>query len=126
MPQYLLSMHMSADAPPERTPEEMERSQKAIEAVNHDLKASGAWVFGGALHGPDTATVVRARDGDIQTTDGPFVEGKEHIGGFYVVSVADREEARMWASRTSAAIGMPIEVRPFQQDQEPGDQPANG
>lgn len=126
MPQYLLSMHMTADAPPERTPEEMERSHKAIEAVNHDLKAARAWVFGGALHGPDTATVVRERDGDVETIDGPFVEGKEHIGGFYVISVADRDEAQTWASRTSAAIGMPIEVRPFDEVEEVGDRPTEG
>lgn len=126
MPQYLLSMYMTADGPPERTPDEMEQSQQAIEAVNQDLKAAGAWVFGGALHGADTATVVQIRDGDILTTDGPFIEGKEHIGGFYVISVADRQEARAWASRTSAAIGMQIEVRPFEDDQKSRDPSTDG
>jgi hypothetical protein len=62
----------------------------------------------------------------VETIDGPFAEGKEHIGGFYVISVADRDEAQAWASRTSAAIGMPIEVRPFEEVEEVGDRPTEG
>jgi hypothetical protein len=71
-------------------------------------------VFAGGLEPASTATVVTARDGGTLTTDGPFAEGKEHIGGFWVIEVADREAAHDWAARGSAACLAPVEVRPFQ------------
>ena len=77
------------------------------------MKSAGAWVFGGALHGPDTATVVRVSDGEVLTTDGPFAESKEHLGGFYIIEAEDLDAALAWASKTTAAVGKPIEVRPF-------------
>ena len=77
------------------------------------MKSAGAWVFGGALHGPETATVVRVSDGEVLTTDGPFVESWEHLGGFYLVEAEDLDAALAWASRVTATVQKPIEVRPF-------------
>jgi hypothetical protein len=77
------------------------------------LKSAGAWVFGGRLHEADTATVVRMSGGAVLTTDGPFVEAKEHLGGFYVIDAEDLDAALGWASKVTAIVGAPIEVRPF-------------
>jgi hypothetical protein len=70
-------------------------------------------VFSGRLHEPDSATVVRVSDGEVLTTDGPFVESKEHLGGFYIIEAEDLDAALGWASKVTAAIKAPIEVRPF-------------
>ena len=95
------------------TEEEMQQSWKEIQVLNEEIKSAGAWVFGGALHGPDTATVVRISGGEVLTTDGPFAESKEHLGGFYIIEAEDLDAALAWASKTTAAVGKPIEVRPF-------------
>src|SRR5436190_11352994 len=114
MTQYLLSVHsVEGEVGDPMTDEEMQQSWKQIQALNEELKSAGAWVFGGALHEPDTATVVRISDGEVVTTDGPFVESKEHLGGFYVIEAQDLDAALVWASKTSAAVSHPIEVRPF-------------
>lgn len=89
-----------------------------IHALNQELQASGAWVFVGGLHAPSTATVIRVRADDTLMTDGPFAEGKEHIGGIYVINVADLDAALEWAHKLSQATTLPIEVRPFQDDVE--------
>jgi hypothetical protein len=73
-------------------------------------------VFGGGLHTPDVATVVRAQDGEVLTTDGPFAESKEHIGGFWVIKSPDLDAALAWAAKASAACAGPVEVRPFQEE----------
>jgi hypothetical protein len=70
-------------------------------------------VFSGRLHEPDTATVVRLSGGEVVTTDGPFVESKEHLGGFYIIQAEDLDAALAWASKVTTAIEVPIEVRPF-------------
>jgi hypothetical protein len=77
------------------------------------LKSAGAWVFSARLHEPDTATVVRASNGEVLTTDGPFVEAREHLGGFYIIRADDLDAALAWASKVTAAINAPIEVRPM-------------
>jgi hypothetical protein len=77
------------------------------------MDASGTFVFGGALHGPDAATVVRVGEGDVVMTDGPFVESKEHIAGFYIINADDLDAALAWAGKVVAALNHPIEVRPF-------------
>ena len=77
------------------------------------MKAAGAWVFSARLHEPTTATVVRVSNGEVLTTDGPFVETKDHLGGFYVIEAADLDAALAWASKVTEAVGAPIEVRPF-------------
>ena len=112
MAHYLLSVH-SVEGEGDLTDEERQRSWKQIQVLNEELRSAGAWVFGGALHGPDTATVVRMADGEVLTTDGPFVESREHLGGFYIIEAEDLDAALVWASKTTAAVGKPIEVRPF-------------
>ena len=115
MAQYLLSVHTDFDAEPP-APEIMERAFKAVDAFNAEVMASGSWVFAGGLHPPSTATVVRASDGEVLTTDGPYAETKEQLGGFWIVDVADLDAALELAARGSEACGGPVEVRPFQQE----------
>lgn len=111
---YMLSAHTCEDAAPDpMTDEEMRQSHQQIGAVESDLKSTGSWVFSGRLHEPDTATVVRLSDGKVLTTDGPFAESREHLGGFYIIEAKDLDAALAWASRVTAAIRTPIEVRPF-------------
>jgi hypothetical protein len=113
MKQYLLSVHMVEGAPAPSVAD-MERSYKAVDAFNRELMDSGEWVFAGGLLPPDTATVVRAQGGKVITTDGPFAETKEQLGGFWVIKVADLDAALAIAARGSQACGNPVEVRPFQ------------
>jgi hypothetical protein len=96
-------------------PEVLEPIMEKVEAVNEELKAAGAWVFAGGLHHPSTATVVRVQDGDVLTTDGPFAEGKEYIGGFSIIEAPDLDAALEWGRKFAEAITLPIEVRPFVQ-----------
>jgi hypothetical protein len=114
MTQYLLSVHSvegEASAPP--TTEQMQQFQKQIGIIEAELKSTGAWVFGGRLHEPDTATVVRMSNGAVLTTDGPFMESKEHLGGFYIIEAEHLDAAIAWASKVTACVMQPIEVRPF-------------
>jgi len=117
MAQYLLSVHTGADGdaqPAEpMTPEQMQQSYQQMQALEEEMKADGVWLFSGRLTEPDVATVVRVSAGDALTTDGPFVESKEHLAGFYIVEADDLDAALGWATKTAAIIGMPIEVRPF-------------
>ena len=114
MAKYLFSHYSVEGEPrPEMTDEDMQGFMKRIFELEEEMKSSGALFFGGALHDPDTATVVRASEGDVLTTDGPFMESKEHLGGFYIIEADDLDSALVWASKTSAAVGHPIEVRPF-------------
>ena len=86
--------------------------------MNQEIKAKGGWVFARGLHPPSTATVVRVQGGDVVTTDGPYLEGKEHVGGFWVVEVPDLDQALGWATKAARATTLPIEVRPFQDGPE--------
>ena len=113
MAQYLLSVHSVDGEPADMTEEEMQQSWKQIQVLNEELKSAGAWLFSGRLHEPGTATVVRIADGEVVTTDGPFVEAREHLGGFYIIEAEDLDAALVWASRAAAAVGKPIEVWPF-------------
>jgi hypothetical protein len=87
---------------------------KDVDAVRNEMKAAGAWVFAAGLHPPSTATVVRIRNGQQLITDGPFAEGKEHIGGFSIVRAADLDAALAWGAKLARATTLPIEVRPLQ------------
>jgi hypothetical protein len=113
MSEYLLAVHMVEGAPmPEE--EEMQQAFAAVDVFNGELQTAGVWVFAGGLMPPDTATVVRVDNGEVVTTDGPFAETKEQIGGFWVIDVPDLDAALAWAAKGSAACRNPVEVRPFQ------------
>jgi hypothetical protein len=115
MPQYMLSVHYAGDGtPPYADDEEMQRAFRQTEEFNNELQASGQWVFGGGLHDPEIATVVRTEGGDVVMTDGPFAETKEQLGGFWVVNADDLDAALALATRASIACMGPVEVRPFQ------------
>jgi hypothetical protein len=116
MKRYLLSIYQPAGGVPQ--PEVLERVMRDVNALRQELKAAGAWVFAGGLYPPSTATVVRARDGEVLTTDGPFVEGKEHVGGFSVIDAPDLDAALEWGGRLARATTLPIEVRPFREESE--------
>lgn len=117
MTQYLLSVH-SVEGDPLPPGEVIERMYADVGVVNEELKSAGAWVFAGGLHPPTTATVVRIQNGEVLTTDGPFAEGKEHIGGFWVIEARDLDAALAWAAKATRACQAPIEVRPFQDEPE--------
>jgi hypothetical protein len=118
MKQYLLSVHMVEGAP-EPSAETIQQMFADVEEFNGKLRAEGAWVFAGGLYPPDTATVVRMQDGELLTTDGPFAETKEQLGGFWVIRAADLDAALAWAAGATKACRGPVEVRPFQD--EPAD-----
>jgi hypothetical protein len=115
MPRYLMSVCYPADSAAP-SPEELEVIARDVTEVHRQLEVEGAWVFGGGLHEPDTATVVTARDGTTVTSDGPFVDTKEVIGGLSIIDVADLDTALGWAGRLARATTCPIEVRPFMDD----------
>jgi hypothetical protein len=117
MTQYLLSVWMVEGVEPYASKEEMEQAFKDVDAFNQEIQASGNWVFGGGLHPANTATVVRAdKGGDVITTDGPFAETKEQLGGFWIIQANDLDEALAIAARGSVACKAPVEVRPFQDE----------
>ncbi len=116
MNQYLLSVYevggQVSGAP--ATPEDMKAFMDRVIALEEEMDNAGAFVFGGALHGPDAATVVSGGTGlDKVMTDGPFAEAKEHIGGFYVINAESLDQALEWASKVVEATNHAIEVRPF-------------
>ncbi len=115
MSQYLLSTYAVEGEVPgaPSTPEEMQAFMGRVIALEAEMDASGTFVFGGALHGSDAATVVDVSDGDVVMTDGPFAEAKEHIGGFYIINADDLDAALAWAGKVADATNHPIEVRPF-------------
>ncbi len=115
MKQYLLSIYQpDADPPPADV---LEKIMVDVRAVEEELRAAGAWVFSGGLHAPSTATVVRPRE-EVPMTDGPYVEGKEHIGGLTIIKAANIDQALEWGRKLARATTLPIEVRPFQGELE--------
>ena len=112
MTQYLLSIYQPDGEPPSHV--DLQSVGQKLHVLNQEIKAAGGWVFTGGLHAPSTATVVRVRDREVVTTDGPYVEGKEHIGGFWIVEAPDLDVALGWARQAAQATTLPIEVRPFQ------------
>ncbi len=111
MAQYLLSVMQPTGGTLE--PDALEAIMRDLDALNEEIRAAGAWVFAGGLHGPESSTVVRAQGDGVLTTDGPFAEAKEHLGGITIIEVADLDEALRWAGRLAQATTLPIEVRPF-------------
>jgi len=119
MAQYLLSVHsVEGEVSGPTSAEEMQQFMKRVNALEEEMRSTNTYVFGGPLHDPDTATVVRVSGGDVLTTDGPFAESKEHLGGFYIIETENLDTALAWASRTAAAVAHPIEVRPFRDGRE--------
>jgi hypothetical protein len=116
MKRYLLSIYQPDGPIP--SPEFLDNVRRNLDALNRDLEAAGAWVFAGGLHPPSTATVLRVREDEVLTTDGPFAEGKEHVGGFTIIQVPDLDAALAWGERLARATTLPVEVRPFQGEVE--------
>jgi hypothetical protein len=86
MARYMLSVHsVEGEVREPPTAEEMAHNWQQLRIVEAEMNSTGAWVFSARLHDPDTATVVRVANGVIMTTDGPFAEAREHLGGFYVI-----------------------------------------
>ena len=110
MAKYLLSTYQPERRPPDDV---LDRVMRELAALTEEMRAAGAWVFSGPLHPPSTATVLRYRDGDLLVTDGPFTEGKEHLGGFTIVEAPDLDAALDWGGRISRITKLPIEVRPM-------------
>ncbi|HVV18768.1 MAG TPA: YciI family protein [Pseudonocardiaceae bacterium] len=113
MAKYLLSVYQPDGVAP---PEILEPIVANLDVLHKEMHEAGVWVFAVGLHLASTATVVRRKDGDTITTDGPFTEGKEHLGGFTVIDVPDLDAALHWGGRLSEATTLPIEVRPVQGD----------
>jgi hypothetical protein len=114
MTKYLLAVHSGNDVSSEPiTDEEMRRGFEQVDALEREMKAANALLFSGRLTEPGRARVVRGTRGQIRTTDGPYAETKEHLGGFYIIEADDFDAALDWASKVTAAIHAPIEVRPF-------------
>ena len=113
MPKYLLSVIQPDGEPP--APEILGPIMERVAQYDAELRASGAWVFNAALHDASASTVVRAENGEIVMTDGPYVEAKEHIGGLSIIDVPDLDAALSWARRAAEASTLPIEVRPFRE-----------
>ena len=112
MKQYLLAIYQPIGDPP--PPEVLGPIMAGLGKLNDDLREAGAWVFAAALHPPNTATVVRERDGESLLTDGPFTEGKEHLGGFTIIQAEDLDAALVWAGRMAAILSpLAVEVTPL-------------
>jgi hypothetical protein len=116
MKTYLLSMYQPDGVTPPR--EVLENVMREIFVIREELKARGAWVFGNGLHDASTATVLQQHGGEVLITDGPYAEGKEHIGGITIIKAPDLDAALAWARRYAEVTSLPIEVRPFQGDAE--------
>jgi hypothetical protein len=116
MTQYMLAVHGDEDSYATIPPDDMQRQFAQTDAFNAELQAAGRWVFVGGLKPSSTATVVRAESGDTVMTDGPYLETKEHLGGFWVITAVDLDEALEWARKASAACEEPVEVRPFEDE----------
>jgi hypothetical protein len=117
MQKYLLTIIY----PPGSTipsPDEMQTIMKNVTALHEELEASGAWVFGGGLYGPESTTVVHPSGDDVVITDGPFSESKEQIGGLSIIQAENLDEALEWARKTALATTVPVQVTPFQADSQ--------
>jgi hypothetical protein len=112
MPHYLMTV-VEPSTGPGLAPGQLEQIMKDVEALHQEMQDAGVWVFGGGLHPPASATTLRPQDGDPLVVDGPFAEGKEHVGGFSVIDVPDLDAALQWGRKLVAATTIAIEVRPF-------------
>jgi hypothetical protein len=115
---YLLSIYQPVGPPP--SPELLRPVMEKVNGWAEELKSKGQWVFSAGLHPTETSTVVRVSDGEALITDGPYVEGKEHIGGFTIIDADDLDVALVWARKLSEALTLPgmstglaVEIRPL-------------
>jgi hypothetical protein len=116
MKHYLLSIYQPDGDPP--PPDVLEQVMQNVRAVDQEIRAAGAWVFTGGLHGPSTATVLNPRSTEMPMIDGPYAEGKEHIGGLTIIKASDLDEALAWGRKLAQATTLPVEVRPFRGELE--------
>ena len=114
MTQYLLSVVTPTEGAQPPSPDELTAIMARVGAVQTRAREAGVWVFAGGLAAPSSATVLRPKGDDVLVVDGPFAEGKEYLGGFSIIDVADLDEALRWGRDFVGAIGLPIEVRPFE------------
>ena len=112
MPQYLLSVYQPDGEPP--PPDVLAPIVAGVRDWEDRLKSAGAWVFTAGLLPVSAATVLRTADGEVAITDGPFSEGKEHLGGFTVIDAADLDAAMTWGQDLAMITTLPIEIRPVQ------------
>lgn len=111
MTQYLVAIYHPDDYDPAAEDAAMRRG---ISALNIEMQSAGVRIFAGGLQPAGRAMSVRADpDGAVLVTDGPYIETKEHLGGFWVLDVADREAALAWGRKAAIACRAPVEVRPF-------------
>jgi hypothetical protein len=111
MPQYLVAIHHPDGYDGSLEGEAMERD---IDVLNEEMEAAGARIFAGGLSGDSSARSLRAQpDGKVLITDGPYLETKEHVGGFWILKAANLDEALAWGRKAVVACRAPVEVRPF-------------
>lgn len=111
MKNYLLSVYQPEGTPP--PPDVLKKIMQGVNDLNDEMKSAGVWVFSAGLNHPSTATVLRLDGGDVLTTDGPFAEGKEYLGGFTIINASDLDAALEWGRKLATVVPLPIEVRPF-------------
>ena len=116
MKQYLLTIYQPDGDPP--APDVLEKITRDVLAVRDEMRAAGAWVFSGGLHAASTATVLDPRAAEMPMTDGPYVEGKEHVGGLTIIKAQSLDEALVWGRKVARATTLPVEVRPFRGELE--------
>ena len=112
MKQYLLSVIEPEG--PQPPPEILEPIIAEVQKVDQEMRDAGCWVFAGGLHEPSSATVLRPNGSEVVPTDGPYIEAKEHLGGFTIITAPDLDAALAWGAKLALATTLPIEVRPFQ------------
>ncbi len=111
MTQYLVAIHHPDDYDPSVEDEAMHRD---IDVLNDEMVAAGVRIFVGGLHPASRAKSLRVQPGGrVHITDGPYLESKEHVGGFWVLEAADLDEALAWGRKAAVACRAPVEVRPF-------------
>jgi hypothetical protein len=116
MKNYLLTIQQPDTPPPDSVA--MDAIMRDVTALDREMREAGVWVFNGGLNPPSTATVVRPQGADVEMTDGPYAEGKEHIGGLAIIRVPDLDAALEWGRRLARATTLPVEVRPFADEKE--------
>lgn len=110
MAQYMVSVYHADNV--DYSPEQREQIFRDVDVLNAEMQKAGAWVFACGLHPASTATTLRNKGADVLTTDGPFAEGGEHIGGFWIIKAADLDAALEWGQKAARACAESIEVRP--------------